>query len=493
MNKFCIACGTALEPNTKFCAQCGKEIKLEGEGLDSTSGALFSSDEIKQISGLSAVATPHALEGKVEKIPAPNPAPIASETKRTPPPAPKVSAPRLEPEMQEVRSKKGFIVGGIIGLAVIIGALVWVPYAQEQREYEIAQAEEARLERQAAEKAKQEKIALEKQKQAEILSAFEAAKASNRITTLGEFVKKYPDSSYVEEAERLAYASLKRQNSSKALSAFQKWFPTGEVSALETVTEDDLKTNDGVAETTKWNGPFDDFGKPHGTGYARFPSGATFEGRLEHGERVYGTETEVDGSSYTGPFKGYHPHGKGVQVLTDGVRYEGDFVLGYMQGKGVLTSPDGYKYEGEFSKGNIEGFGVERLQDGTVYKGRQKDGEYDGEGKLTLPDGESYEGSFVKGNFHGKGTLKKAGGVSYVGDWLNSTMNGQGILSFGNGGYYKGSFIDGKQMGRGVHVDAEGNKYEGEFLNNEFHGTGVVYFTDGTQENVTYDNGERID
>lgn len=492
-DKFCTACGSEVELNSKFCAQCGEKISSQiaplNDGFDNsvdiekTNDTLFSQEEISSFSEINELPSVSNAE-----IPTKIHAPSVNEISQNLFASTVISQQSLE----QKNRKKGLIIGVVLGLLVLIGTVIWIPYSEKQRTYKLAQAEEARIEKQAAEKLEQERIALEKEKQAEVISAFEEAKASKRITSLGEFVKKYPDSSYVKEAEDLAYQSLKRQNSAGALAAFQKWFPTHGASELPSYSEDDLKTDEQIAETTNWNGPFDSFGKPHGKGYANFPSGSTFRGELRHGERVYGTETEPDGTVYTGPFKGLHRHGNGILTFDNGVRYEGDFVLGFQQGKGVLTSPDGYRYDGEFLKGTITGYGVEKLVDGSVYEGRLVDGEFDGKGSLDTNQGVRYDGMFSEGDFHGKGKLFIDGKMVYDGDWVKGDSTGWGVYNYSDGGRYEGNFIDGNRSGNGTQIDSEGNKYIGEFLNDEYHGSGTIYFTDGTQELAVFENGERV-
>ena len=460
INKFCIACGSEIISKAKFCAECGEETTsqieakndiIEDNGnIEKTMDTLFSSVEISK---LNENAPPPSLEHLESDNPIPIPATKISAPK--PIPAPNLSTFTPEPKPIQKSNKKGLIIGSILGVGLIaIGAFLWIPYAEEQREYEIAQAEKARVERQAAELEKQKEIELEKQKQAEILSAFEAAKASNRITTLGEFVKKYPDSAYRQEAEDLAYASLERQNSKLALTAFQKWFPTRDASlrSIEDIGEEDI-----YIETGNWTGDFDFAGKPHGYGSARFPSGITVVGQAVHGEILSGKKTYPNGTVYNGKFGDIiQEEGQGVWVEKSGFRYEGLFEKGYFHGKGKATYTDGVTYEGDWVKDKITGTGV-----------------------WIEPNGMKYEGSFLESAFHGKGKIIFENGNIYDGDWVKDQRTGKGIFIFTNGDRYEGDFISNNHTGKGVLKYENGDHYTGDFLNGKLHGKGILTFANG--------------
>ena len=71
---------------------------------------------------------------------------------------------------------------------------------------------------------------IEPETETTVLSAYQTAIKSGKITDLGKFAAAHPKSSLAKDAQDAAYASLQRQNSVLAFTTFSKFFPDADIS-----------------------------------------------------------------------------------------------------------------------------------------------------------------------------------------------------------------------------------------------------------------------
>jgi len=100
----------------------------------------------------------------------------------------------------------------------------------------------------------------------------------------------------------------------------------------------------------------------HGRG-TLFHDDGIFEGYFRKGEKVYGTEMEINRTvKYIGEFKDNKPDGLGISYQLNGTKqYIGEWLQGFMHGIGAYWK-NGRVYEGFFNDGRRSSTGNIFLQ-----------------------------------------------------------------------------------------------------------------------------------
>ncbi|BDT56654.1 hypothetical protein MasN3_01480 [Massilia varians] len=97
-------------------------------------------------------------------------------------------------------------------------------------------------------------------------------------------------------------------------------------------------------------------GRPHGTGFFKYPNGDMYEGGVANGlHEGSGLYIAVDGSTYEGEWQADKRHGHGKASFALGGSYEGEWRNGKMHGKGKIVYNSGRTYAGEFRDGRALG------------------------------------------------------------------------------------------------------------------------------------------
>jgi len=162
----------------------------------------------------------------------------------------------------------------------------------------------------------------------------------------------------------------------------------------------------------------------------------------------YGTQTFINGDTYSGLFKNGKPYGIGIKRYQNGSSYTGHWENGKMSGWGRFDYPGGEYYDGFWKDGYAEGYGEHFYKDDKGrsfrYQGLWHEDAKDtsksdkgqafardaynnerprGRMEITEPSGEvsSYEGEWCKGVIHGMGVLI-TGGFRIEGQWDNGMV-----------------------------------------------------------------------
>ncbi len=204
--------------------------------------------------------------------------------------------------------------------------------------------------------------------------------------------------------------------------------------------------------------------RPHGSGTARYESGAEYKGEWKQGLREgIGLLTTPEGLKYEGQWKNNLRSGSGIQAYPDGSHYEGSWEADMPHGKGTLIRQDSSMYSGQWVVGQFEGTGTMRYADGSKYEGQWKDGQRAGNGTYYFADGLIYEGNWVNGQRQGKGNLIWQHGKIFRGNWENDLQEGEGTINWNNGGVFVGTWVNGQLNGRGSFTSRFRETFEGLF------------------------------
>lgn len=149
----------------------------------------------------------------------------------------------------------------------------------------------------------------------------------------------------MDEGKLNGYGTLKIHYPSGEVDQIEGYFENGDIAGGAIVTD---------AAGNVYEGPIDEDGKPHGTGYAT-----------------------VEGEEYAGEFENGVRQGLGYLLSKDEF-YIGEFEQNVASGGGMLEDADGGRFHGEFRDGHPHGYGTYIAADGTVYQGRFVDGKADG-------------------------------------------------------------------------------------------------------------------
>lgn len=209
------------------------------------------------------------------------------------------------------------------------------------------------------------------------------------------------------------------------------------------------------------------------------------------------THRFVDGTVYSGGFKGGLFSGHGTLSWVNGSTYEGEFSNGKRWGKGKCTFGSGEAYNGQWEDDAMHGEGTLTVK-GRSLKGTWTRGVPDfappssGFKEFVFPDGKgTYIGTWRGGKRHGKGTFKFASGDVYEGAWQDGEIHGSGSYTHASGDIYTGDFDHGLMDGKGSYTWASsGQIYTGEWSQNLRHGHGKQCFSAGTTDRIGESSGE---
>lgn len=205
---------------------------------------------------------------------------------------------------------------------------------------------------------------------------------------------------------------------------------------------------------------------------------------------TYRSESRFKNAIYEGDMSWGKPHGKGTLKWPSGRNYAGDFKFGQEDGFGIClipgSSPDRYHcYKCHWRNGAMQEYGICEYADDSVYKGYFQDNMRHGFGILDNTASKTnpfkYTGSWEKDKRTGYGVRESCEkGEKYIGMWLENQRHGPGIVVFDTGCCYQGTFNSNKLVGSGVLITEDGNVYEGEFTEEcSLAGKGKLTFTNG--------------
>jgi len=264
--------------------------------------------------------------------------------------------------------------------------------------------------------------------------------------------------------------------------------------------------------------------QPHGLGVLYDRNGNQFEGVFEHGRRLQGTTTFVNGDCHIGSYKDNMRHGLGhIYVFWNGDRYEGEMQQGKIQGKGRFRWACGEYYSGDLLDGEPHGVGTKVLKNGDRYCGQWKYGEAhgwgtktfangdkhngqykhnkrDGFGVYTWYNGDTYEGYYKAGRACGIG-YKKVGGVTTLGEFRKDRLSGMAMQSCEESGVKVAGFFKKDERHGNIRVlwdnthqlsgmfyrnellrgtmQTGDQVFDGEFQRGRAHGVGIQLFPNG--------------
>ena len=459
---YCTECGASLAPKAKFCGQCGTRIAavdpeatpdieaVEPDVLDVVEPLPESVEAEAAVADADADAEPVAVsefgaDPVAEDPGTEHPDDAAEPTTEDAPPDP---APLADIDASETSPRRGALIAATAaGLVALLAGGWWVVSGQTDRM-------EAPLDAPSPVTAADDTAetdgvgSVDEHEPADAVpaatAAFQAARATGRITPLGEFARAYPDSEHVAQAKALARASALRQDSELARSTYTRFFdetlepaepgvapaqPDGtglvETAAPAVVEAAPETTTQTLLETA-----------PAATPAPDTPS----QGRMEY----------ADGKVYDGIIVGGRPNGEGRMTLADGTVYEGGFVDGVREGRGTLEASDGLRYVGDFQGGRFNGDGKLSFAPGgelVSYEGRFRDNAPDGTGTLIFRDGTLYTGDFRAGQRTGRGLIVFDDGSRYEGEFVDGVMTGLGTATYADGETVTGRFEDGLYVG----------------------------------------------
>lgn len=229
----------------------------------------------------------------------------------------------------------------------------------------------------------------------------------------------------------------------------------------------------------------------------------------------FSTFKYLNGSIYSGHFKGGLPAGEGSLEYKNGDKYIGTWEKGVFSGQGKLFKDNGH-YEGSFKMGNFNGLGAFYFKSGDLYIGHWKNNQQHGEGIIYKPDGAKFEGSFVEGRIHGNGIITRANGSIVKGTWEFGSMvnkdrtafledpqidrncnsqeciQGNGTYTYKDGSMYKGQFFNGRPKGIGQVNYNNGDEYIGGFEHDVPHGKGELNYAQGGRISGEFFRGNLI-
>jgi len=222
------------------------------------------------------------------------------------------------------------------------------------------------------------------------------------------------------------------------------------------------------ADGTHYTGPCLSAAIPHGAdGVLIEPNGTTYEGGFDRGLRAGpATLTLACGVVYHGEFAqpGGQRHGNGSMQIPEEshlrtelgfVSYEGQYWRGLREGEGEITFLDGSVYTGGFKGNRRHGYGSLTEANGAVYSGPWEDDKPGvGKGEIRYVTGHRYVGQLSSCQRQGEGKIFHPRNGSdvwvlvYAGQWEKDEMHGTGELHNVDG-IYQGSMVNGVRSGTG--------------------------------------------
>ena len=238
---FCIECGAKAPDVAKFCPQCGVELvavetPVEAEATPEpvVASAEVAAAEIEapettevvetveDVNLVTLDAAPDVMGAEAEPA---DIDPVAMDAA----PSPESSLAAAASVAEDAPKSKA---GLFIGLAVAVLAAGGGAYAAglfgggEKDAETVVSAPDVTS---AAALPETENIDTETPGSDPVLTAYQDAIKTGRISNLGQFAKENPESGLAKDAERAAFASLQRQNSVLAFSTFTEYFPDADL------------------------------------------------------------------------------------------------------------------------------------------------------------------------------------------------------------------------------------------------------------------------
>ena len=226
---FCIECGAKAPEVAKFCPHCGKAL-VAPEIIDTPISTVESESDLKDVEKTAAVATAETPKSETPKSTDVNN--VSTEASKDANISPLDSLAASANDVVEApKSKAGLLIGlSLIALLVAGGGAYATGLigggtsdAEKTATAPTPEAIDTLVSTELDDGSEQ--IATTP------LSAYQDAIKSGRISDLGKFARSYPKNSLAKDAEAAAFASLQRQSSVLAYSAFTEFFPEADTSS----------------------------------------------------------------------------------------------------------------------------------------------------------------------------------------------------------------------------------------------------------------------
>lgn len=258
---FCIECGAKAPDAAKFCPQCGSAL-IEIEAISEPTPAPVT-PEAETVDAPETVTETHNAD-----VPEANDAAVDEEIEvenLTAAPAIVDAAPSVAASLAATanmvedapKSKAGLFIG-LGALAIIAaggGTYAMGLFGGGDENGKLAVSAPSVTTPTALPKT--ETVELKTDDNDTVLSAYKDAIKTGRISDLGQFAKDHPKNSLAKDAEDAAFASLKRQGSVLAFTAFMDYFPEADTSSYTgprvNADEDTGSTKSDVIELDKPN------------------------------------------------------------------------------------------------------------------------------------------------------------------------------------------------------------------------------------------------
>ncbi|XP_075684032.1 ALS2 C-terminal-like protein, partial [Rhinoderma darwinii] len=205
---------------------------------------------------------------------------------------------------------------------------------------------------------------------------------------------------------------------------------------------------------------------------------------------TYRNEGRFKNATYEGDMSWGKPHGKGTLKWPSGRNHVGDFKFGQEDGFGICLIPDSSRdrydcYKCHWRSGAIHGYGICEYADESVYKGYFKDNVRHGFGVLenqpSTTNSWKYTGNWERDKRSGYGVWESSDNSErYIGMWQENQRHGLGIVLLNTGSCYQGVFNANKLVGPGILITEDNSLYEGEFTKEcLLSGKGKLTFANG--------------
>ncbi len=167
---------------------------------------------------------------------------------------------------------------------------------------------------------------------------------------------------------------------------------------LATAPIQNLPRETVLQDGSKYIGPTNKDGQPHGYGSVTYPAQddrLDYVGEFQNGVRTQGKIRWRTGDSYEGSFTDDKATGRGKLTFPPGnsnsqLNYDGEVQAGWAHGRGIMRWTDGAIHEGLFQKGNMEGQGKQTMRNGDYKLGVfQKGALWEGDHFRNFPQGGS--------------------------------------------------------------------------------------------------------
>lgn len=229
---FCIECGAKAPDVAKFCPQCGAAL-VEIEPVVKSAPAAAPVTPTVETVEADTIETPEILDTEPEEIVADTTEieTMAADPVDAAPSAAASIAAAANLTDEEPKSKAGLLIG--LGLIALIaaggGAYALGLFGGDDDTAKSAAT--APVIDEAEPLAEPEMVEIDTPDTDPVLTAYQDAIKTGRISDLGKFATANPESGLAKDAEAAAFASLKRQNSVLAYTVFTEYFPDADTSS----------------------------------------------------------------------------------------------------------------------------------------------------------------------------------------------------------------------------------------------------------------------